>query len=162
MLQSFLMSLLLIFDILLARCLLVSRPLGDRIPKNGPWTTIGMGRPIPSLLDTIPIYEHWALCVERQAASTENIELSDPGSRQLFLDATYIELDIVSSDSNCCKAFSSKGSYGPVTGYENKWDGDAVRSITAVQEIGTTSKTDHWLLARGTKSRDNDKLLVPA
>ncbi len=150
------------------RCFLVSRPLKvTNSTTNAPdWTTIGNGKAIPSLLDNLPMVQHWALCVvpadpvdtdttdttDADASYIDNADIyvdfdpSAEGARSWFQKAAYFELGARSAGQSGCSSFMSESH--SLVEYPHIWHESSVRAISRVQEIGWTLKRDDWLAGR--------------
>jgi hypothetical protein len=127
------------------RCLLVSKPIDTIHPPSQlpEWTAIGNSAAVPNLKQTMPIGEHWALCV---LPCCDIVDPSDPYSRQLFLHASYFDLGVLSSNQSWFRLFSKSHSYDAVI--PTQYPEGSVRTISSFLDIGVTGRTDAWLSER--------------
>lgn len=136
------------------RCYLVSRPL-DKNQKTGEgdlrWRAIGNGREVPRLDQEPRFREHWALCV---LAGECDVRPSEPSSRQAFLDADYFDLGSnLASDSTTFRLISDSASSVSFVHTTTKWPARLVVDISALVEIGVTTRDNDWLLDKGTSEQ---------
>lgn len=131
------------------RCLVVSCPLESQRPSpntNSDWCTIGKGEAVPSLYDVLPIRHHWALCIIPDGEH----DFTSPLSQQIFLNAAYFDLGVELSQMACftLHRLSTSHSHDNVS-YNAIWQADTVKSITAILDIGRTTRGDNWIKDRG-------------
>ncbi|RTE78920.1 hypothetical protein BHE90_006600 [Fusarium euwallaceae] len=107
------------------------------------WTAIGNQTPVPEFIDSFPFIQHWALCV----LDCDEIEPSEPSSRGHFLNAKYFDLSV--SLESSYQIICSSRSYNDVGQGDNAWPEEAVKQISAVQDVGVTLRDDHWIFERG-------------